>query len=106
MNENNQQQGQNNPPAGGQIQIRASDQDLKGFYSNAMQASHTQEEFVLDFLNITPPVGLLCARVITSPGHVKRIIHALSENMKNYEGRFGSVTPATTEHDKIGFKLQ
>lgn len=100
MNENKQQQ--NNQP----IQIRASDQDLKGLYSNVMQASHTQEEFVLDFLNITPPVGVLSSRVIVSPAHLKRMIQALSENMKIYEGRFGSVTPTAAEHEKIGFKLQ
>jgi len=32
-----------------QIQIKAQDEELKGKYSNLMQITHTQEEFVLDF---------------------------------------------------------
>ncbi len=50
-----------------QIKIQASKDDLKGVYSNVMQVSHTQEEFVLDFLNITGTTGVLSARVILSP---------------------------------------
>ena len=46
------QQGQNN-----QIQIKASDEKMKGEYSNVLQILHTKEEFVLDFLNIFPPTG-------------------------------------------------
>ena len=104
MTEQNQ-----NPPAGQggqqQIQIKASDADLKGVYSNIMQVAHTQEEFVIDFMNVTPPVGVLAARVIVSPGHAKRIIAALSENLKNYESQFGGVTPAPEAPQKMGFKL-
>jgi hypothetical protein len=97
---------QNNPPAGGQqIQIKASDEDLKGLYSNVMQISHTQEEFILDFLNITPPVGVLASRVITSPWHLKRIIKALEDNLKIYEGQFGKINISEETPQKMGFKL-
>lgn len=90
-----------------QIQIRASDQDLKGVYSNFMQVTHTQEEFILDFfsLNPTAPVGVLSARVILSPGHFKRMLSAMQENLKRYEGNFGTVTPAAGTEKQIGFKV-
>lgn len=90
-----------------QVQIRASDQDLKGVYSNMMQVSHTQEEFILDFfsLNPTAPVGVLASRVILSPGHTKRIITALQENLKKYESSFGAIKPATGTEREIGFKV-
>ncbi|MDP3741227.1 MAG: DUF3467 domain-containing protein [bacterium] len=90
-----------------QVQIRASDKDLKGVYSNMMQVSHTQEEFILDFFSINPtvPVGVLASRVILSPGHMKRIIAALQENLKRYEGSFGIVTPAQGPGKEIGFKV-
>lgn len=97
MNEQNQQQQQ--------IQIRASDNDLKGSYSNMMQIAHTQEEFILDFFNVTPPVGVLTSRIIMSPGHVKRMIQALEENLKKYETSYGQVTPAADTNKGLGFNF-
>ena len=88
-----------------QVQIRASEADLKGVYSNVMQISHTQEEFILDFFNIVGESGVLSARVILSPSHLKRMIRALEENLKKYEEKFGPiilVQPPTPP--EIGFK--
>ena len=87
-----------------QIQIRASDADLKGVYSNVMQITHNREEFVLDFFNVTPPLGVLASRVILSPGHLKRMIQALEENIKRYEINFGNIKPAEAPKEEIGFK--
>lgn len=88
-----------------QIQIRANNKDLKGVYSNVMQVTHSQEEFILDFLNITGPMGVLSTRVIISPGHLKRIVKALEDNVKKYEGRFGPIKAADAPTgDEIGFK--
>ena len=87
------------------MQIRASNDDLKGVYSNTMRVTHTKEEFVLDFFNIFSPSGVLSARVIVSPGHLKRMIGALEENMGNYEKKFGPVPEAEGKEEKeIGFK--
>lgn len=77
-----------------QISIKASDEDLKGRYANAMQIVHSSEEFTLDFFNLTPPAGQLVARVITSPGHIKRILSALQENIAKYEAKFGPIQKA------------
>jgi len=52
----------NQPNQNQQVQIKATDEKLKGEYSNAMQILHTKEEFVLDFLNIFPPTGTLNSR--------------------------------------------
>ena len=87
-----------------QIQIRASNDDLKGVYSNAMQTTHTQEEFILDFFNIVGTGGVLSVRVVLSPGHLKRMTRVLEENMKKYEDRFGPISPAQAPTEKIGFK--
>jgi hypothetical protein len=62
-----------------------------GVYSNNMMVSHTREEFVMDFSFITPPVGTVVARITTSPGHMKRIITALQDNVKKYEVKFGTI---------------
>jgi hypothetical protein len=53
---------------------------------------HSREEFVIDFVNVCPPEGVVNARVIVSPGHLKRMIAALAENLGRYEQRFGAVT--------------
>jgi len=87
-----------------QIQIRASEADLKGVYSNVMQILHTQEEFILDFFNIIGESGVFSARIILSPGHLKRMVQALEENLKKYESRFGPITPAQPPTPEVGFK--
>lgn len=91
-------QGQN------QIQIKATDEKLKGEYANVMQVLHTKEEFVLDFLNVFPPTGTLNAWVIVSPGHFKRMLAAMAENLAKYESQFGSVAPSEAPTNKIGFQ--
>ncbi|HBI17281.1 MAG: hypothetical protein UR60_C0022G0035 [Candidatus Moranbacteria bacterium GW2011_GWF2_34_56] len=87
-----------------QVQIKATDEKLKGEYSNAMQILHTKEEFVLDFLNIFPPTGTLNSRVILSPGHFKRMITAMEENLKKYEDQFGKIAVADEPKNEIGFR--
>lgn len=89
-----------------QIQIKASDDTLKGEYANMMQILHSKEEFVLDFINVFPPTGTLNARIIVSPGHMKRILVAITENLAKYEAQFGNVTPSDTPTGKIGFEVK
>lgn len=63
-----------------------------GVYSNRMLVTHTKEEFIMDFMTVVPPSGAVTARVIMSPGHVKRIIRALQESVSQYESKFGEIT--------------
>jgi hypothetical protein len=86
-----------------QMQIKADDKTLQGFYSNVMQAQHSKEEFVLDFMNVFPPAGTLQARIVVSPGHMKRMVAALQENLQKYEGSFGKIEAAESPTE-IGFK--
>lgn len=91
-------------PQTNQIQIKASDDKVKGEYANMMQVMHTQEEFVVDFLNVFPPAGTLNSRVIVSPGHMKRIVAALADNLAKYEKQFGAVKPSDAPtQNPIGF---
>ena len=80
------------------VQIKVPEDVARGAYANAMAVFHTREEFVIDFLNVFPPTGLATARIITSPGHVKRIIRALEENLRRYEDRFGPVEEAAAPY--------
>ncbi len=86
------------------VQIKASDEKLKGEYANLMRVHHTKEEFVMDFINLFEQFGTLNARIIVSPGHMKRMITALAENIARYETHFGSVEPSEAPSHKIGFE--
>jgi hypothetical protein len=93
-------------PGQQKMQIKISDEILKGSYANAMQVAHSREEFLLDFLNLSPHMGagVVTARVIMSPGHLKRVISALSENLKKYEDKFGKIEEASDPNSEIGFQ--
>jgi len=86
-----------------QIQININDKILRGVYANMAQIAHTKEEFVLDFMNIMPPQGVMSARVYVSPAHAKRLAHALADNVKKYEEQFGKIDE-TAQTPEIGFK--
>ena len=88
-----------------QIQIKATDEKLAGQYANMMQAMHTKEEFVLDFISFFPPAGTLNSRVILSPAHCKRILKALEDNLKKYETAFGTIDIADVPESRIGFTV-
>jgi hypothetical protein len=93
------------PNGTGEIKVKLQDQLVGGVYANGLQISHTREEFIMDFLMIAPPTGTVTARVITSPGHMKRILSAMAENIKKYEEKFGQIRQADepSPHGSIGF---
>ncbi len=92
---------QNNPK---EITVNFPKELYGGVYSNSMGVSHTKEEFIMDFLMVAPPSGAVTARIIVSPGHVKRIVMALQENISRYEQKFGSIQ--TSEEPKGKVTLQ
>ncbi len=75
-----------------------------GVYCSNMVVRHTREEFVMDFMMITAPMGAVTSRVIMSPGHMKRTISALQSNLKKYEEQYESIKEAPEPvKGKIGF---
>jgi hypothetical protein len=81
------------------IHIKIPEEILRGVYANQMVVRHSREEFVIDFINVCPPEGIVNARVIVSPGHLKRMVTALAENLTRYEQRFGPVTTSEPPPD-------
>lgn len=77
-----------------ELSVKVPDRLLPGVYANQMLIRHTREEFLIDFLNRFPPEGVVTARVIVSPGHLKRMIGALRDNLRRYEARHGPVLRA------------
>ncbi len=96
----NQQQNQ-------QVQVKITDEVLKGTYANMAQVAHTAEEFVMDFMNVMGGAGMVTARVVVSPQHMKRLVAAFAENVRRYEEQFGEIKAGTdTAQPSIGFRTE
>ena len=87
--------------AGRPVAIQADATITPGVYSNLAMITHRKEEFVFDFLFVQPQggnqgqaVAQLRSRVIASPGHTKRVLRALEENVRRYEAQFGPIEEA------------
>lgn len=88
-----------------QQQIQIADNIPGAEYTNFANISHNQEEFQIMFANVLPPSGKVVAKIITTPGHFKRIVAAMNDNLQKYEAQFGEIKAAANLGDKeIGFK--
>ncbi len=83
------------------LNVKITDDELRGRYANLVRITHTREEFILDFINMVPPQGLVTARVVTSPGHLKRVIAALTTNLQLYEKNFGPVPESSEPQGQV-----
>ena len=88
----------NNPK---QINVEFPKEMVGGVYANNMAVTHTAEEFIMDFIMIAPPAGVVKSRIIVSPGHMKRILHALQDNLDKYEQKFGPIQMAENSGGEI-----
>jgi hypothetical protein len=91
----------NGPQQSQQIQIHTADEMSRGRYSNLMVASHSPDEFVLDWLLNAPNGVHLVSRIILTPSNVKRTIEALMMNLKAYEEKFGPVKVVEPDDQKV-----
>lgn len=75
------------------IDIEINDQVAEGIYSNLAVINHSPTEFVVDFIQMMPgvPKAKVKSRIILTPQHAKRLVHALNENVRRYEVQFGEV---------------
>jgi hypothetical protein len=80
----------NNP---NQLQIELTPEIAQGIYSNLAIITHSSSEFVLDFIRVMPglPKAGVQSRIVMTPEHAKRLMHALQDNMAKYERNFGPV---------------
>jgi hypothetical protein len=89
------------------LNVKIDDVTLKGSYANNMQVGFSPEEFILDFMNLFPPQGIVVSRIFLSPGHMKRMVAVLSDTLKKYEAQHGAITAASAPaSSEIGFKTQ
>jgi predicted transcriptional regulator len=77
----------------GQMNIELSEQVAEGIYSNLAIISHSNSEFIVDFIQILPglPKAKVKSRIILTPQHAKRLVQALKDNIRKFEDQFGSI---------------
>lgn len=86
-------------------EIKIADNIPGAEYTNLAHISHpNKDEFHLMFSNISGASGRVVSKVITTPGHFKRMINAMQENLKAYEEKFGEIKELETNEKEIGFK--
>ncbi|MEO8066399.1 MAG: DUF3467 domain-containing protein [Flavobacteriales bacterium] len=84
---------ENEKPKGNQLNIEISEEVADGIYSNLAIITHSNSEFVLDFVRVMPgvPKAKVRARVLLTPQHAKRLMRALADNIGKYEQAHGQI---------------
>jgi hypothetical protein len=81
----------NNP--NNQLNIELDESVAEGVYSNLAVISHSHAEFVVDFIRMMPnvPKAKVKSRIILTPQHAKRLLHALADNVRRFEQQYGEI---------------
>ena len=76
-----------------QLQVDIDEATARGVYTNLALITHSETEFVLDFLFLQPqsPKTKVLTRIVSSPVHAKRLLWALKDNIDKFESRFGEI---------------
>lgn len=76
-----------------QLNIELPEEISEGIYSNLAIITHSNSEFVLDYILVAPnvPKAKVKSRIILTPMHAKRLLRALSENVQKFENQFGTI---------------
>lgn len=77
----------------GKLNIELSEEVADGVYSNLVIISHSNTEFVMDFIKVMPgmPKAKVKSRILMTPQHIKRLKKALEDNIAKFEAQHGEV---------------
>ena len=80
-----------------QLNIELGEDQAEGVYSNLAIITHSQSEFVLDFIRIMPgvPKAKVKSRVVLTPQHAKRLMRTLGDNINKVEQMNGPIKELT-----------
>ena len=75
------------------IDIELPEDVADGIYSNLAVITHSNAEFIIDFIRILPgvPRAKVKSRILLTPQHARRLLKALQENISKYESSFGKI---------------
>lgn len=82
------------------LNIELSEEIADGIYANLAIISHSDAEFVMDFVRMLPgtPKARVKSRIVMTPSHAKRFMRALKENIDKYEAMFGRIDQNAPEN--------
>lgn len=86
-----------------QLNIELPEEIAEGEYSNLAIITHSNQEFVLDFIRVAPgvPKAKVKSRIILTPQHAKRLMSALIENVRKFEQMHGDII----ENEQVAIPL-
>jgi hypothetical protein len=81
-----------------QLNIELSEEIAEGVYSNLAIITHSNSEFVIDFVKVMPgvPKAKVKSRIVLTPQHAKRLLAALNDNISKYENVHGIIKQTET----------
>jgi hypothetical protein len=76
-----------------QLNIELSEEIAEGTYSNLAIITHSNTEFVVDFIRVMPgvPKARVKSRIVLTPEHAKRFMRALEDNIEKFEAANGRI---------------
>lgn len=76
-----------------QLNIELPEDIADGIYSNLAIITHSNAEFVIDFVRVMPgvPKAKVKSRILLTPQHAKRLFLALNDNIAKYETLHGKI---------------
>ena len=79
-----------------QINIELSEEIAEGIYSNLAIITHSNTEFVLDFVRVMPgvPKAKVKSRIVLTPEHAKSLLASLQDNISKFEQKAGPIKKA------------
>jgi len=88
-----------------QLNIELPEEVAEGIYSNLAIISHSNSEFVVDFVRLVPnvPKAKVKSRIILTPQHAKRLMRALVDNVKKFEGQHGIIEEPEQQYPPMNF---
>jgi hypothetical protein len=80
----------NQPP---HLNIELTEEMAEGIYSNLAIITHSNSEFVIDFVKVMPgvPKAKVKSRIVLTPQHAKRLLSAIADNISKFEAVHGVI---------------
>lgn len=80
-------------PGKSRLNIKVTDDIARGAYANLAVVHNNESEFIFDFVFVEPQrkQGHVVSRVLTNPKNAKRFLGGLTELVRLYEERFGTI---------------
>lgn len=84
-----------------QLNIELNEDVADGIYSNLAIITHSNAEFVLDFVRVMPgmPKARVKSRIVLTPQHAKRLLRALQDNLEKYESVHGKISDSQPNNE-------